>query len=152
MGSLHLDLIIVIPSCTASPAHHWIVFRSCKIELLVTRQFDHITPVLKELHWLPVERRVEYKVILMCFKCLHGLAPEYLCELIKWHSPNRRLRSESQHLVAEQSWNLKTFGYRRFAVAAPRLWNQLPLPLRSMEELSHFQAGLKAHLFSKEFH
>ena len=120
--------------------------------LSLTRKFDHITPVLKELHWLPVERRVEYKVILMCFKCLHGLAPEYLCELIKWHSPNRRLRSESQHLVAEQSWNLKTFGYRRFAVAAPRLWNQLPLPLRSMEELSHFQAGLKTHLFSKEFH
>ena len=117
-----------------------------------TRKFDHITPVLKDLHWLPVEKRVEFKIILMCFKSLHGLAPEYLCELVKWHTPNRRLRSGSQHLLNEPSWRLKTFGYRRFAVAAPRLWNALPLSLRTMEDLSRFKSGLKTHIFNKEYH
>ena len=43
-----------------------------------TRKFDHITPVLRELHWLPVRKRIVYKLAVMVYKCLHGLAPPYL--------------------------------------------------------------------------
>ena len=42
--------------------------------LSLRRKFDHITPVLKDLHWLPVEQRIEYKVLLLTFKALHGKA------------------------------------------------------------------------------
>ena len=117
-----------------------------------TRKYDHITPVLMDLHWLPVERRIEFKILIMCFKSLHGLAPSYLSDLISWYNPNRHLRSEAQHLLAEPPWRLKTFGYRRFGVAAPRLWNALPIALRSMQDLSNFKNGLKTHLFSMEYH
>ena len=43
-----------------------------------TRKFDHITPVLRELHWLPVRKRIVYKLAVMVYKCLHRLAPPYL--------------------------------------------------------------------------
>ena len=47
-----------------------------------SRKFDHITPVLKELHWLPVEQRIVFKVLLITFKALHGLAPRYISDII----------------------------------------------------------------------
>ena len=46
------------------------------------RKFDHITPELKKLHWLPVKQRIQYKILLLTFKCLHGMAPAYLKELL----------------------------------------------------------------------
>jgi len=42
------------------------------------RKFDHITPVLRELHWRPVRYRIKYKLAMIVYKCLHGLAPIYL--------------------------------------------------------------------------
>ena len=44
---------------------------------------EHITPVLKELYWLPVDRRIEYKMLLYAYKALNGLAPEYLCDMVE---------------------------------------------------------------------
>jgi len=46
-----------------------------------TRKFDHITPVLRQLHWLPVCQRITFKLAMITFKCLHGLAPSYLAEV-----------------------------------------------------------------------
>ena len=118
--------------------------------LTFTRKFDHITPVLRQLHWLPVEKRVSYKVLLLTFKSLHGLAPEYLAELLKWYEPEAyNLRSGTQHLLVQPSWNLKTVGYRRFAVAGPYLWNRLPLKLRQISDISAFKRDLKTHLFGQ---
>ena len=45
-----------------------------------TRKYDHITPVLSALHWLPVRQRIIYKVALLMYKCVHSLAPLYLAE------------------------------------------------------------------------
>jgi len=42
------------------------------------RKFDHITPVLRDLRWLPVRQRIKYKLAMIVYKCLHGLAPVYL--------------------------------------------------------------------------
>ncbi len=47
-----------------------------------TRKYDHITTVLIELHWLPVETRIVFKILILNFKCLHGLAPNYRSDLI----------------------------------------------------------------------
>ena len=60
---------------------------------------EHITPVLKELHWLPVDRRIEYKILLYAYKALNGLAPEYLCNMVELYAPDRVLRSASQNLL-----------------------------------------------------
>ena len=60
---------------------------------------DHVTPLLKELHWLPVHARIEYKMIMLTFKCLKNLAPAYLSELIAVYKPLRCLRSENKRLL-----------------------------------------------------
>ena len=61
---------------------------------LITRtsKHDHITPVLKEPHWLPVESRFAFNMLVMTFKCMNGLAPSYLVELVHPRTRDGRLR------------------------------------------------------------
>ena len=67
--------------------------------LTLTGPSEHITPILKNLHWLPVGFRVLYKILLLTFKILHGSAPSYLNELITPYVPQRSLRSSSENLL-----------------------------------------------------
>lgn len=108
---------------------------------------EHITPHLKSLHWLPIIQRVEYKLITLTFKSVHGLAPTYLSDLITTYVPSRQLRSANQGLLNVPSYNLKGYGFRSFRVAGPTLWNSLPPYLRSETDLPKFQKLLKCHLF-----
>ena len=109
-----------------------------------------ITPILKTLHWLPVHRRIEYKILLLTFKCLHKLAPSYLSSLLQWYTPPRPLRSASELLLQEHK-SSKIFGDRAFFTCAPLLWKKLPLDLRRCESLTSFKTGLKTHLFKQHF-
>ena len=59
----------------------------------------HVTPLLKDLHWLPVQARIDYKIAMLIYKCLNGLAPAYIAKLIRIYSPNRSLRSASKFLL-----------------------------------------------------
>ena len=63
----------------------------------LTKKHDHITPVLKELHWLPVRKRIEFKILLLAYKCLHGTAPSNLREILKEYVPTRTLRYTSKN-------------------------------------------------------
>ena len=117
-----------------------------------TRRHEHITPVLASLHWLPVAQRVQYKMLLMVFKSLNGTAPSYLSELLSKQEYSRTLRSSSQSLLAVPRSKLKSRGDRAFSVAGPRLWNSLPLQVRSALTLEHFKSLLKTHLFSMAYH
>ena len=117
-----------------------------------TRKYDHITPVLIELHWLPVPQRIEYKVLLLTFKALHNQAPVYLQELLTPYHPGRSLRSSDKHLLAVPKSKLVTSGDRAFCVIAPKLWNQLPLPMRSTNCLESFKRDLKTELFRKAYY
>ena len=57
--------------------------KNCAARLVTgTHKYDHITPVLKELHWLPVRFRIHYTILLLCFKCFYGIDPSYLCDLL----------------------------------------------------------------------
>ena len=95
-------------------------------------KFCHITPVLKALHWLPVKYRIMFKIILLVFKILHGLAPTYLQDLIKVKPPSRyQLRSDDKFFLVVPKTKCKTFGDRAFYKAGPDLWNHLPLSLRN---------------------
>ena len=66
---------------------------------LKRKKRDHITPMLKELHWLPVKSRISYKVALLCHKCINGRAPSYISDLIQLYVPSRSLRSENNCLL-----------------------------------------------------
>ena len=112
---------------------------------------DHVTPILITLHWLPVQQRIRYKLLLLAFKCIHGLAPSYLCSLLQEYKPGRSLRSSSQYLLKEKKGRLKTYGDRAFSVAAPHLWNALPVELRSCRSVDCFKKSLKTFLFKEAY-
>ncbi len=116
-----------------------------------TRGREHITPVLIKLHWLPIRYRIHYKVLLYVFKAVHGLSPDYVTDLINVYQSSRSLRSNDQLLLMVPRSRLKCRGDRAFSVAAPRLWNALPLSIRSSPTLGVFQSALKTHLFSLAF-
>ena len=118
----------------------------------VIKKFDHITPVLIQLHWLPVHFRILFKVLLLVYKALNGMAPLYITELLNSYRTctcSRSLRSTDQKLLAVLKWRLKTYGDRAFSTAAPKLWNELPLDLRSLDTINLFKKHLKTDLFKK---
>ena len=115
-----------------------------------TRKFDHISPVLNELHWLPVVKRVQFKLALTVFKCLNGLAPSYLaddCVLLSSVAGRRQLRSANTRTLDV----LRTgtaIGARNFAAAGPRVWNSLLPELRTLNcSVNTFATRLKTFLF-----
>ena len=116
--------------------------------LSLRRKFDHITPVLKDLHWLPVEQRIEYKVLLLTYKALHGKAPAYISQLLSLYTPTRPLRSENKNLLRVPRCRLEGFGRRCFAYAAPSLWNPLPTPVKCASSIDTFKSSLKTYLFN----
>jgi hypothetical protein len=112
------------------------------------RKHDHITPVLMNLHWLPVKLRIRYKINLLTFKCRNALAPSYLCDLIEEYKPTRSgLRSAGKDLLLEIEGRTETYGERPFSVCAPKLWNVLPQSIRSIKTLDAFKTALKTHYF-----
>jgi hypothetical protein len=116
-----------------------------------SRKQEHITPILKTLHWLPVEQRIQYKLLLITFKSMNGCAPSYLSNLLNTYSPTRSLRSSTANLLQTHSYRLKTYGKRSFSVAAPFLWNSLPSELRETTCLNTFKKKLKTYLFKLSY-
>ena len=115
-------------------------------------KFSHITDTLIELHWLPVPQRIEYKTLLIVFKALNDLAPQYLRDLIKRkHTTTHALRSNSLNLLATKQTIRATYGDRNFVNVAPRMWNAMPEPLRCCENLTSFKRLLKTYLFKKAY-
>ena len=104
------------------------------------RKFGHITPVLSQLHWLPIKYRIEFKILLMTFKAIHGMAPDYICKLIsRRKSTGYSLRSSKKVMLEVPSGKiLPTLGGRAFCYAAPKLWNNLPSEISSLDSLSNF--------------
>ena len=115
------------------------------------RKFDNTTPILKKLHWLPVAFRIEYKILLLCFKCLNDLGPKYLAELLIPYVPTRSLLSLDKKLLVEPKSRLKSYGDRSFSICAPRLWNKLPMSLRECEKVDTFKSNLKTYSFKQAF-
>ena len=107
---------------------------------------DHITPTLKSLHWLPVRKRVDFKIAVLTFKILKNHEPVYLGQLIKQYIPTRSLRSQSKNLLEVPDIR-SAMGRRSFSFAAPTIWNQLPDHIRSSKTLLGFRKQLKSYLF-----
>lgn len=127
------------------------VQNACARMIMRRSKREHVTPLFKELHWLPVHARIEHKIIMLTFKCLHGLAPSYLADLVTVYDPQRSLRSADKCMLSQPPPGKKYCKNRSFSYAAPLLWNQLPLPLRMTDNLEHFKKALKTHLFLREY-
>ena len=126
--------------------------QNCAARLVTrTRSSEHITPVLRRLHWLPVRQRITYKILLLTYKALNGMAPRYIADLLQPYTPTRQLRSSSKNLLVTPKSNLKFYGDRSFQVAAPRLWNSLTNDIRSIQNLDAFKNKIKTLLFIDAF-
>ena len=117
-----------------------------------TRRNEHISPVLIDLHWLPVKQRSMFKILLYAFKALNCLAPAYLSELLKLYQPTRCLRSEQKSLLTKPIPRTKLYGNRRFDYASAALWNDLPTVIRSATTVTQFKKYLKTYLFRAVFY
>ena len=124
---------------------------------------ESIKPYLADLHWLPIQHRVEYKVLLYTYKALNNMAPQYICDLLQPYTPARSLRHDAwkrgSRLIPPEKPNYVAYGGRAFQHSAPDLWNAIPDELRnagSLElepelepeaRLKLFKRKLKTHLF-----
>ena len=99
------------------------------------RKYDHITPVLVQLHWLPVSYRIVFKHLFV-YKSLNGLCPQYLTNLL-------------EDLLIQPTCKTKTYGDRAFSVCAPKIWNTVPLEIRQSSTVVLFKKKLKTFLFTR---
>ena len=116
-----------------------------------TEKYEHITPSLIDLHWLPVEYRIIYKILLLVYKAINGLSPSYISNLLSFCSSSYSLRSCSNKLLQVPRSKLKSYGDRRFSIAGPKLWNSIPASLRKTDSLNSFKKHLKTYLFHQAF-
>lgn len=109
----------------------------------------HITPILYSLHWLPVNFRIHFKILVLTFRALHDHAPLYITELLRPYSPSRALRSSDQKLLMVPRTHFKARGGCSFQASAPCLWNALPpeSPLKVLREEEP-----KTYLFRQAFY
>jgi hypothetical protein len=116
-------------------------------------KYSHISPVLYQLHWLPVEARIHFKILLITFKALHGLTPTYIKDLVVMRSQSKyNLRSNNGILLQPPKGKmLVTLGDRSFRAASSHLWNKLPLSLRTITCINKFKKGIKTYLFNETF-
>ncbi len=113
-----------------------------------TRKYEHISPVLSTLHWLSIKHRIDFKILLMTYKALNGLAPQYLSELLSHYSPSRPVRFQNSGNLIIPRISKSTAGGRTFSYLAPKLWNNLPNTVREADTLCQFKSRLKTHLFN----
>ena len=115
-----------------------------------TKKYDSISAIIRGLHWLSIRQRIAFKINLLTFKALNGLAPPYLSELITPYAPSRSLRSSSQNLIKPPTRRPRTaYGQRSFMEAAHREWNNLPQHARLASSIDVFKTKLKTFLFNQ---
>ena len=141
-------LLAGVPECVTQKVQY--LQNSAARLLSGTRKYDHITPVLKSLHWLPVRCHIDFKVLLLTHKTLHGKAPEYISDMLVFREA-RKSRSTGQNWLLVPRTKRVTFGDRAFSVYAPKLWNTLPLSIRSVDNIDTFKSQIKTHLFKQYF-
>ena len=106
------------------------------------KRSDHVTPILENLHWLPFEKKIEFKILLITYKTIHGQSADYLKPLIEMYQPSRTLRSASRTLVCPQKAKTENFGCSAFSFVAPKLWNSLPGDIKNVKIVICFKNKL----------
>jgi len=113
-----------------------------------------LTLLLRELHWLKVPERIQFRSCVLAYRCLIGTAPSYLAETL--HSTadvgsRWRLRSASKPTLVIPTTRRTTLGDRAFSVTAARAWNALPSSARSAPSLLQFRRDRKTALFQSSY-
>ena len=104
-----------------------------------TSKFEHISPILKKIHWLPIKQRIDYKLCLLTYKTLQIQQPTYLYNSLSFPSHSLSTRS-SDSSVLSIPYVRTSLGKKAFSVIAPRLWNSLPPDTRNSLSVSIFRS------------
>ncbi len=114
-------------------------------------KYDHITFILKDLHWQPVQQRINFKMLLFTFKCLHGQPPKYRHDFLTWSYP-KRLRSDNKLLLVLPKSKQVTYGDHAFSIATPWMWNVLPNYIKRSVNIEVIKCHLKTHPSKRVLH
>ena len=143
--------------CMAYRRDYWTSCNSYRTTLpgsCIRRKNLHVTPLMKELHWLPVRQRIEFKINIVTYKAKNNLAPGYVSDMTEaYNRPklNMTLRSSKQNRLDEKWSKHKRSGDRAYSVCGPKLWNLVPLKIRELSTVELFKKELKTNLFKKVF-
>lgn len=111
-----------------------------------TPRHHHITPILHQIHWLPIEKRCQLKILIFTFKALHNLAPAYICELFNWYQPARNLRSTNTTSLVPNRNKTVRYGRRLVDTSASQLWNALPREIKNALTIERFKYLVKQYI------
>ena len=115
--------------------------RACRI-IFGLKKRDSVNTKLQGLHWLKVEERICFKILMLTYKAVNGLSPMYLSELVQMN--NQSNRRSTLHIPTSSC-------SRAFQVAAPKLWHELPSEIQNSESLLIFKKRLKTYLFKRSY-
>jgi len=111
-------------------------------------KYSHVTGLIRD-HWLPVAQRIQFKLCLMMYKAMHGLAPAYLSELCASFCAKGRTQSSARGDLVVQRTRTK-FGGRAFVVTGPAAWNRLPCSVRNSPSLDSLKTALTTFFFTPD--
>ena len=118
------------------------------LKVLKAHKQDHVSPLLRTLHWLPIQARIEYKLSTLCHSFFSDTAPVYLSDLLCVYSPSRQLHSSSDSRTLRiPHIKTKTSRHHSLSHAAPSVWNSLPHEIRHVQSATAFKTASKTHLF-----
>ena len=119
---------------------------ACKI-IMNSKKSDHVTPLLRHLNWLPVREQLQYRDSILAFKCINGIAPQYLTSKFKKrskiHTRNTRNANTIQIPLFRTAAGQPTFAYR-----GAKSWNNLNADVRENTNHRSFKKTLKSQLLN----
>ncbi|KAM9503226.1 uncharacterized protein ACWYII_000630 isoform 1-T1 [Salvelinus alpinus] len=129
------SLLAGLPACAIKPLQ---LIQNAAARLVFNfPKFSHVTPLLRSLHWLPVEARIRYKTMVLAYGAVRGTAPPYLQALIRPYTQTRALRSSTSGLLASlplRKYSSRSAQSKLFAALAPQWWNKLPHDARALSQ------------------
>ena len=110
-----------------------------------TRKYDHITPAIRQLNWLPVCYMLQLRGAVMTFKCLKGLAPPYLCDRFTMRSQVHNCNTRNTNMLQISRFS-STAGQRNYLYRAVDLWNKLRDNIKSIKSVNNIKLAFKYFL------
>ena len=140
-----------LPSSTLRK--YWTIQNICAKLVLNKNRYLSSSWALRKLYWLPIQQRIEHKILMITFKCITGITPKYLQDLIfiKNSTWDNMQSNNTGIILHPPKVKYQTFAAWSFMYTAPTLWNQLPKCIRDSPNLDIFRKRLQTHLFHQAF-